>query len=222
MKAISIRQPWAHATIHLGRDVEPLGYPVSYQGPIAIHAGEVYDMAGARQLATIIGQPLSDELLELPRNAIVGVATVTGCRAISDRAQHRSPWGARENGPYQLVLADPEPLPDPIATPGRLGIWTLDDATAGAVAAALEAGRDPSFADLLRAEMGRRVLTREELADHAGVSLRSLDRYLAGGRPNAHNARVLAGALELDLERVGRALGTDGRRTPARADGAHE
>jgi hypothetical protein len=38
LKAISVRQPWAHAIIHLGKDVENRPWRRNYSGPLLIHA----------------------------------------------------------------------------------------------------------------------------------------------------------------------------------------
>lgn len=42
MKAISVRQPWAFAIIHLGKDVEnrEWRYPPKYRGPLLVHAAK--------------------------------------------------------------------------------------------------------------------------------------------------------------------------------------
>jgi len=73
---------------------------------------------------------------------------------------------------------------------------------------AINGGRDPNFADLLREAMGP-LMTQEELAERVEgeVSLRSIQRYCRGGRPLPHNARVLADALNIDMARVAKALG---------------
>jgi hypothetical protein len=38
VKALSLRQPWAHAVLHLGKGIENRRWNTSYRGPILIHA----------------------------------------------------------------------------------------------------------------------------------------------------------------------------------------
>ena len=47
MRALTVRQPWAAAIIHWGKDVEnrTRNLAGSYRGPVAIHAGLVEDDA---------------------------------------------------------------------------------------------------------------------------------------------------------------------------------
>ena len=39
MKALSIRQPWAHRILREGKDIENRDWPTRYRGPVLIHAG---------------------------------------------------------------------------------------------------------------------------------------------------------------------------------------
>ncbi|WP_024356700.1 hypothetical protein [Leucobacter chironomi] len=45
MRILTVRQPWAWAIIHGGKDVENRARNLAgdYRGPVAIHAGAVYD-----------------------------------------------------------------------------------------------------------------------------------------------------------------------------------
>ncbi len=59
MKAITVRQPWAYAIIHLGKDVENRTRNIvgSYRGPLIIHAGlAVTPEALDRRIARSIGE----------------------------------------------------------------------------------------------------------------------------------------------------------------------
>jgi hypothetical protein len=96
MRAITVRQPWAWAIIHGGKDVENRTRNIagSYRGPVAIHAGLALDdaalddhnlrrawhLAGMPQRPTTPGmfEPLlreydGDEADWLPLGAIIGV-----------------------------------------------------------------------------------------------------------------------------------------------------
>ena len=38
MKVITVRQPWAYAIIHMGKDIENRTWNTGYRGPLLIHA----------------------------------------------------------------------------------------------------------------------------------------------------------------------------------------
>lgn len=120
--AISVRQPWAWAIIHAGKDIEnrdwrPGSIPRS-RAPIGkrvcIHAAQGLTKAEYEDAAELITKlagrcPLPHELI---RGAVIGTV------AIADRAiRHDSPWFF---GPFGLVLASPEPI-IPIRATGELG-----------------------------------------------------------------------------------------------------
>lgn len=131
--ALSVRQPWAWAILHAGKDVENRDWRLNAAhlararsiirsgGRILIHASqgmprheyeEAIDairMVGPRGLAP----PVFDDL---PRGGIVGVVTITG--AVADYA---SPWFS---GPVGLLLRDARSLPY-VACKGMLGFWKV-------------------------------------------------------------------------------------------------
>lgn len=120
-KALSVRQPWAWAIIHRGKDVENRSAAAIRHGMtcrrIAIHASkgmtrDEYESAHNFMASLGIQCPRPDELL---RGAIIGSVTVTDIVKESD-----SPWFF---GPRGLVLADPKPC---LAIPasGMLGYFT--------------------------------------------------------------------------------------------------
>jgi hypothetical protein len=43
VKALTVRQPWAWATIYAGKDVENRRWRTTYRGPLLIHAGKNAD-----------------------------------------------------------------------------------------------------------------------------------------------------------------------------------
>lgn len=123
MKCISIRQPWAHAILHLGKCVENRSWPTNYRGPILIHAAKRFvkhehdfalhfmrDQVGIRKDAW----PLVDDLAF---GGIVGEAEIVACVTRSE-----SPWFV---GPYGFVLANPRPLPFRPCR-GQLGIFEVE------------------------------------------------------------------------------------------------
>ena len=48
MRVLTVRQPWAWAIVHGGKDIENRTRNVAgaYRGPVAIHAGLAFDPAG--------------------------------------------------------------------------------------------------------------------------------------------------------------------------------
>jgi len=113
MRALTVRQPWAWAIIHGGKDIENRTWTNRHAtGRIAIHAGMGLDSfddvpRGARR-------PKSGELVH---GAIIGVVDV-----VEVVEKHRSKWFG---GPYGWVLANPRALPEPIPCKGCLGLWTV-------------------------------------------------------------------------------------------------
>lgn len=121
VKALSIRQPWAWAILHAGKDIENrTAAAVAHgmkPGRIAIHAAKGMtrdEYEHARNFMRSIGVtvPLPFCLI---RGAVVGTATVTAIVK-----EHQSPWFF---GPRGLVLTDVKPLPQPIPAIGALGYF---------------------------------------------------------------------------------------------------
>ena len=153
MRALTVRQPWAWAIIHGGKDVEnrTRNLAGSYRGPVAITAAQAdADNAWPRLWLDHANfyrrahgprhQGINSE-----RGVILGVVDLVdvhewgpsgeGWDAASERNVMCSGWG--EVSRWHLVLANPRPLPNPIPVRGRLGLWTLPDDVAAQVEEAL-------------------------------------------------------------------------------------
>lgn len=122
MKTLSIRQPWAWAIIHGGKDVENRSWQTKYRGRILIHAAIKFDMAGYRWIAENENRLwIQQSICQLPaihefqRGGIIGSVEFVDCVPI-----HGSLWF---QGPYGFVLKNPEPLPFRPCK-GRLGLFT--------------------------------------------------------------------------------------------------
>lgn len=128
--ALSVRQPWAWAIVHAGKDIEnrtavSVATGRMHPARIAIHAAQGMTRKEYENVADFMASigvtcPRPDALV---RGAIVGAVTVT---AIIDR--HPSPWFF---GPRGLILADAVAV-DPIPAVGHLGYF--DWQAGGAVA----------------------------------------------------------------------------------------
>lgn len=112
-----MRQPWAWAIIHAGKDVENRTWRTGYRGPLLIHAAQAFDEEmHAAPLSTwrrygIKSRPAC--LFE--RSAIVGVVDLVDI--VQDST---SRWAI--DGCYHWLLANPRPL-EPVPAAGRLGLW---------------------------------------------------------------------------------------------------
>lgn len=152
MRVLTVRQPWAWAIIHGGKDVENRSRNIAgfYRGPVAIHAGlarpEQHNMASRAHRAAHGGETPTD----LVFGAIIGVVDLTDAhlsrlaRGATTSGQPMcfndgtpigrlcSPWAMTWF--YHLVVANPRPLAQPIPAKGRLGLWRPDDELRAAIA----------------------------------------------------------------------------------------
>lgn len=139
MKVLSVKQPWALAIMHLGKDVENRTWPTGVRGRVAIHASaklSVEDwleaecvLADLRNRGYSMLRLPAARVVEGPRGglrflqepagivcgAILGTVEIADCVT-----QSASPWFF---GPYGFVLRDPQPFEHPVLTRGRQGWW---------------------------------------------------------------------------------------------------
>ena len=101
MKALSIKQPWAWAILHAGKDVENRTWATTMRGGILVHASKGVDESGfsfIRKLG-VLNIPAPNQL---PTGGIVGYVEITDCVEANC-----GPWF---QGPFGLVLKNPIPL----------------------------------------------------------------------------------------------------------------
>ncbi len=116
MKALTIRQLWAYAILHLGKDVENRSWRTHYRGPLLIHAASYHERQPREKLAENICRPPSAETLaNLPEGSIVGIARVVGCVKNSE-----SRWA--QKGAWHRLIKNPRRM-RPIPCKGSLGLW---------------------------------------------------------------------------------------------------
>ena len=115
MLALTVRQPWAWAIIHAGKDVENRSWPTEYRGPLAIHAATKLWRGGGVQIRVLAGLnvPADDELI---RGAVIGIVDVVGCI----RNSH-SQWAFGDQ--WHWELANPRALPESIPLRGQPGLF---------------------------------------------------------------------------------------------------
>ena len=167
MRILTVRQPWAWALIHGGKDVENRLRNIAgdYRGPVAIHAGlarfedqgQYWEVQRAvvseiNGWAASDGEVWSADGLEAddPRfvyGAIIGTVNLYAVHPDRDNGNccprrpsggpGRSPWAERDT--WHLCVNNPQALADPIPYKGALGLRTLDPATAEQITTALAA-----------------------------------------------------------------------------------
>lgn len=136
-----MRQPWAWAIVHGGKDVENRTRNVagSYRGPVAIHAGLTVDES-AKDSALIDDawharygwQPAHNGLFET--GSFVGVVDLVDVHVAEPAPTCcPSPWAVMgwldsSDPVHHLVLENPRSFgflgESPIRAKGRLGLWT--------------------------------------------------------------------------------------------------
>jgi hypothetical protein len=133
-KAISIRQPWAWAICHAGKDIENRDWPTNFRGPVCIHAAKgmtrdefdsFVDLARVMHRNGTWTGEFVPEAKELDRGGIVGTAEIVGCVTASE-----SPWFF---GRYGFVLRNVRPV-EFIPCKGALSFFDWQPATASEVA----------------------------------------------------------------------------------------
>ena len=120
MKALSIKQPWVHAILHQGKDVENRTWTSKHRGWIALHAS-----AKPRRVTDddFPGRLRCPDLKSLDYSAICGVARMAD---ITTRSRSRWFWCPDDGSAhYAWVLADATALKTPIPCKGSLNLWTV-------------------------------------------------------------------------------------------------
>ena len=136
MRILTVRQPWAHAIIHGGKDVENRVRNIAgaYRGPVAIHAAAAWDW----DVTYPVGPTPHPTSVALVRGAIIGAVELVDVHSpATDLTRDEfcqspmgdlcSAWAEIES--WHLVLANPRPLSEPIPYRGALGLRRLDEAT---------------------------------------------------------------------------------------------
>lgn len=151
MRILTVRQPWAWAIIHGGKNVENRVRNIagSYRGPVAIHAaiGKTAELSPEqhRMLSELEGLEEYFEGEDIVGGAIIGLVDLDGVHHVHScpgrtvveevtsnlaRGYHAltcSPWA--ELRAWHLCLTNPRPLRTPIPFMGALGLRRLDTTT---------------------------------------------------------------------------------------------
>ena len=106
LRALSIRQPWAYAILHLGKDVENRPWRTHRRGRILVQASLNIERDEAEKLR------LDPDRLHT--GAIVGSVDIVDCVQNS-----KSKWAIK--GQWHWILENPRVLATPIEFTGALG-----------------------------------------------------------------------------------------------------
>jgi hypothetical protein len=140
-RALTVKNPWAWAIIHAGKDVENRSRPTSHRGRLYIHAGKGY-ASDALKFPAFSTLDLDFDVTGETRRGIdvrglvIGTVDVIDCHSARDcwtgweakdgetHEERCSEWAMEDH--YHWVLADPRPLATPFPARGQLGIWRLE------------------------------------------------------------------------------------------------
>lgn len=151
MRVLTVRQPWAWAIIHGGKNVENRTRNIAgdYRGPVAIHAGLSSDGFDALLTVDRLIRETRPEFhrehvgkigrAALERGSIIGVVDLVDVHwaPLGDSAAGE-PWG--EDECWHLVFANPRAIKTPISFRGGLGLRWLDPEVRAMVADQLRHG----------------------------------------------------------------------------------
>ncbi len=143
MKIITIKQPWAWAIFHAGKDVENRKWLHRYRGPLGIHAAKSTAPRDYKIAADFIRRlgyepPTFADLRERGETgAILGTVDFTGTKTDSDwylgkewdknlTRRIKAQIAHEYHGCYGWHFENPVTLAKPIAVTGRLGLWNFD------------------------------------------------------------------------------------------------
>lgn len=112
--ALTIRQPWAHAILHAGKNVENRSWKPNRVAPfrLAIHAGKGYDVGAYPN------QPGRDAL---DLGAVIGEVDVVGWHHADQCGCECSPWAMPDQ--WHWWLGDRIVYPEAEPAVGHLGLW---------------------------------------------------------------------------------------------------
>ena len=126
LRALTVKQPWAWAIAHGGKNIENRNQYTYQRGTIAIHAGAAWHWD--RKMPRGVAQP--DES-DLHLSAIIAIADLIEC---VDYA--RSKWF---KGDFGYVLDNIRPLKKPVPCKGALSFWRVPAAQIMAIRKQLSA-----------------------------------------------------------------------------------
>ena len=144
VKALSIRQPWLFAIMHLGKRLENRSWYCHHRGPILLHASKwwqadeirdtVLDLATLSEVQVYMRAnprpPCTLQQLGATGGHLLAVADVVDClRPGATVPEGQAHWYM---GEFALVLDNVRPLKAPVPCRGALGLFDVPDALVAA------------------------------------------------------------------------------------------
>lgn len=155
MKALTLTQPWATLVAIGAKRIETRSWPTKYRGPLAIHAGAGLGPVGGKLALVDLchREPFYDALqaasirraTSLPFGAIVATCELRAVRPIGREQNgdatiladdmlsftpilgNERAFGDYAPGRFAWLLADVQPLAEPIPARGALGLWEWNE-----------------------------------------------------------------------------------------------
>ena len=134
MKIIVIRQPWAWAIFHAGKDVENRSWNTKYRGPLLIQAAAQWHKEEWRSFLKVESQ--HPKIGRLVFGAIIGVVDLVDTYSTRDEQPRGGQW-EMIGYIYHWILKKPRQFAEPIPCKGAQKLWTPDEETMEKVRAQL-------------------------------------------------------------------------------------
>lgn len=125
MKALTICQPYPERILSGEKPLENRTWHTAYRGRFYIHAGKSRAWLDNGDVALFP---------DMTFGAIVGEADAVACWAVDDLPADLQ-FNEHANGPYCIVIANPERYARPVPCRGALGWWAPNAETVKAIAA---------------------------------------------------------------------------------------
>lgn len=109
VRMLTVRQPWAWAIVHAGKNVENRRWSTDYRGRLLIHAGREVDPRG---IAVLESAGVTVPAEALAGRVIVGAVQLADCIRNSG-----SPWA--RPGVWHWLLESPEPATAAVSCRGQ-------------------------------------------------------------------------------------------------------
>ena len=113
---LTVKQPWAWAIFHAGKNIENRVWKTDYRGDLYIHAGKNYDLEGKKWIENYLGVAIP---ADLETGVILGKVDLSGISK-----EFGSPWAIWSQ--YNWEINSPLLLESPIPAKGSPSLWKLE------------------------------------------------------------------------------------------------
>jgi hypothetical protein len=117
MRALTVRQPWAHLIITGKQPYENRSWKTIYRGPVLVHSALTISDHAMYVCQEIVGHDIDRAMLRT--GSLIGVALLTGIITPS----MNQPRSIFFTGPFGWILDRPREFKTPIEAIGKQGLW---------------------------------------------------------------------------------------------------